>query len=96
MSRPKINVKIPNHIRELLQDIADIDTNICEINSMTNYPEVPELCDCQNTEDMMVCEFLCKELNIVGHINKQLLQNEEEYYEDRGRLKQGYAKRYSK
>lgn len=38
MSRPKINVKIPNHIRELLQDIVDIDANIGKINSMTNYP----------------------------------------------------------
>lgn len=95
MSRLKINVKIPNHIRELLQDIADIDTNIGKINSMTNCPEIAELIDSQNMDAIAVCEFLCKELNIVGHINKQLLQNEEEYYEDRGRLKQGYAKRYS-
>lgn len=38
MSRPKVNIKISNTIRELLQDIADIDNSINEINSMTNCP----------------------------------------------------------
>lgn len=41
MSRPKVNIRISNTIRELLQDIADI--NINEINSMTNCPEIAEL-----------------------------------------------------
>lgn len=42
-----------------------------------------------------VCKLLCKELNIIGHTDKQLLRNEEEYYKDRGVLKQNYVKRYS-
>lgn len=96
MSRPKVNVKINNRIRELLQDIADIDTNIDEINSMTNCPEIAELIDSKSASALAVCKILCKELNIIGHIDKQLLQNEEEYYEGNGKLKQGYVKRYSK
>lgn len=95
MSRPKVNIKISNTIRELLQDIADIDTNINEINSMTNCPEIAELIDSQNMDAIAVCKLLCKELNIIGHTDKQLLRNEEEYYKDRGVLKQNYVKRYS-
>lgn len=82
MSRPKVNIRISNTIRELLQDIADI--NINEINSMTNCPEIAELIDSQNIDAITVCELLCKELNIIGHIDKQFLRNEEEYYKDRG------------
>ena len=96
MPRPKVNVKISNTIRELLQEIADINTNIDEINSMTNCPEIAELIDSQNENAIAVCKILCKELSIIGHIDKQLLRNEEEYYESNGMLKQGYAKRYSK
>ena len=62
---------------------------------MTGYPEIAELLESQNCAANAVCDFLCKELNIVGHVDKQFLQNEEEYYEDNGLLKENYEKRYS-
>lgn len=96
MGRLKQNIKISDNVRKALQNYANINSDIQEINEMTDYPELAELLESQNCDANIVCEFLCKELNIIGHIDRQLLQNEEQYYESNGMLKQNYVKRYSK
>lgn len=96
MGRSKQNIKVPDYIRIFLQSFANVNANIAKINDMTDYPEIAELIENQNNDANKICEFLCKELNIIGHIDNELLQNEEEYYESNGMLKQNYVKRYSK
>lgn len=96
MGRLKQNIKISDNVRKALQNYANINSDIQEINEMTDYPELAELLESQNCDANIVCEFLCKELNIIGNIDKQFLQSEEEYYESNGMLKQNYVKRYSK
>ncbi len=96
MGRLKQNIKIPDNIRKTLQSYVNINANIGKIYEMTDYPELAELLESQNCDANIVCDFLCKELNIIGHIDRQLLQNEEQYYESNGMLKQNYVKRYSK
>lgn len=95
MGRPTIKITIPQNVKTYLQMYANINENITKVNEMTDYPEIAELLESQNSATNTVHDFLCKELNIVGHVDKQFLQNEEEYYEDNGLLKENYEKRYS-
>lgn len=95
MGRPRIKIRIPQNVKTYLQMYANINENISKLNEMTGYPEIAELLESQNCTANIVCDFLCKELNIVVHVDKQFLQNEEEYYEDNGLLKENYEKRYS-
>ena len=95
MGRPRIKITIPQNVKTYLQMYSNINENITKVNEMTGYPEIAEVLESQNCAANTVCDFLCKELNIVGHVDKQFLQNEEEYYEDNGLLKENYEKRYS-
>lgn len=96
MGRLKQNIKISDNVRKALQNYANINADIEKMYEMTDYPELAELLESQNCDANTICQFLCKELNIIGHIDKQFLQSEEEYYESNGMLKQNYVKRYSK
>lgn len=96
MGRQKQNIKISDNVRKALQNYANINSNIQKMYEMTDYPELAELLESQNCDANIVCDFLCKELNIIGNIDKQFLQSEEEYYESNGMLKENYVKRYSK
>ena len=95
MGHPRIKIRIPQNVKTYLQMYVNINENISKLNEMTDYPEIVELLESQNCAANIVCDFLCKELNIVGHVDKQFLQNEEEYYEGNEMLKENYEKRYS-
>lgn len=96
MNRRKQNIKITDYLAMSLQIFANSNADIEEINNMTNYPEISELIESQSNVANRICQCLCKELNIVGYKDKQLLKNEEEYYDQNGLLKENYVKRYSK
>lgn len=95
MGRPTTKITIPQNVKEYLQMYANINENIAKVNEMTDYPEIAEVLESQNCMTTMVCEFLCKELKILGHVDKQFLRDEEEYYESNRLLKENYEKRYS-
>ena len=82
MSRTKIPIKISPTIRNFLQYFADNQETISALYDLYKSPESGEVTESMYDMAQTVCDHLCKELNIKGKIDNQVLMCNYEYFED--------------
>lgn len=82
MGRTKIHIKISPTIRNFLQYFADNQETISALYDLYKSPESGEVTESMYDMAQTVCDYLCKELNIKGKIDDEVLMSDYEYYED--------------
>ena len=82
MGRNKIHIKISPTIRNFLQYFADNQETISALYDLYKSPESGEVTESMYDMAQTVCDYLCKELNIKGKIDDQVLMCDYEYFED--------------